>query len=116
MRHPMNNAGNKNIYLKSFPVSVTKISVISTISLIPVKSLVSVIPLPAPASSSTTSSEASTATSVSIPSVSTKTASAVIHSVHSSGGRSYSDINEVSNNKLAIMKSLAIIWALDKTK
>ena len=97
------------IYLESISVSIPHIS--SVISVHSVISVNSIISLPASASSSTSSSEAS-ATSETIPSVSTKTSSPIIHSVHSSGGRSYSNVNEVSDDKLAIVKCLVVIWSL----
>merc|ERR1719373_676575 len=90
------------IYLESISVSIPHIS-----SVISVHSVISL-----PASASSTSSSEASATSETIPySVSTKTTSPIIHSVHSSGGRSYSNVNEVSDDKLAIVKCLVVIWS-----
>ena len=70
-------------------------------------------PLSAPAPVSPTSSvTTSSSSSVPVPPVSVESPPAVVHPVHATRWRSHSDVDVVSDDKLAVVESLGIIRAL----
>ena len=72
-------------------------------------------PLSAPAPVSPTSSvttTSSSSTSVAVPPVSVEPPPAVVHPVHATRGRSHSDVDVVSDDKLAVVEGLGIVRAL----
>ena len=71
-------------------------------------------PLSAPAPVSPTSSvtTSSSSSSVAVPPVSVEPPPAVVHPVHATRGRSHSDVDVVSDDKLAVVESLGVVRAL----